>query len=126
MSKKIVIVEDEVFLSEMYKMKFSAEGYDVYTAANGEEALKVVNEVMPDILLLDLVMPKMDGYEVLKKLRADKKTSKLKIYVLSNLGQTGEVDKGFQEGADGYFVKSSMTPTQLADEVEKILTPKQL
>lgn len=124
MSKKIVIVEDEVFLSEMYKMKFSAEGYDVYTAANGEEALKVVSEVMPDILLLDLVMPKMDGYEVLKKLRADEKTSKLKIYVLSNLGQTGEVDKGLEEGADGYFVKSSMTPTQLADEVAKILGQK--
>lgn len=121
MPKKIVIIEDEVFLLDMYKIKFQAEGYEVIVATNGEEGLKIVNEVMPDLVLLDLVMPKMDGYEVLRSLRANEKTKDLKIYLLSNLGQSGEIDRGKKEGADGYFVKSSLTPTQLAEEVKKIM-----
>ncbi|NCN25128.1 response regulator [Candidatus Falkowbacteria bacterium CG10_big_fil_rev_8_21_14_0_10_37_14] len=121
MAIKIVLVEDEQFLLEMYKMKFTADGYEVYTASNGVEALKVIAESKPDIVLLDLVMPKMDGYETLKHLRADAATAKLKVYLLSNLGQTGEIDRGVKEGANGYFVKSSMTPSQLSAEVKKVL-----
>lgn len=121
MAKKIAIVEDETFLLDMYKIKFQSEGYEVITAANGEEGLKQVTETMPDLVLLDLVMPKMDGYEVLRALRANEKTKNLKIYLLSNLGQSGEIDRGKKEGADGYFVKSSLTPTQLAEEIKKIL-----
>ena len=121
MAKKLVIIEDEIFLLDMYKMKFEAEGYEVITADNGEEGLRKTVEEMPDLVLLDLVMPKMDGYEVLKALRAGEKTKHLKIYLLSNLGQSGEIDRGKKEGADGYFVKSSLTPSQLAEEVRKIL-----
>ncbi|MEI6378845.1 MAG: response regulator [Candidatus Falkowbacteria bacterium] len=121
MAKKLVIVEDEEFLLDMYKLKFEAEGYQVSTANNGEDGLKTALEVVPDLVLLDLVMPKMDGYEVLRSLRANEKTAHIKIYLLSNLGQSGEIDRGKKEGADGYFVKSSLTPTQLAEEVRKIL-----
>lgn len=121
MPKKLVIVEDEKFLQEMYKMKFEADGYEVHTASDGEEALRVIPEVMPDLVLLDLVMPKIDGYGVLSSLRQNEKTKALKIFVLSNLGQTGEIDRGVKEGADGYFVKSNLTPSQLAAEVKKIV-----
>ena len=121
MPKKIVIVEDEKFLQEMYKIKFEAEGYQIWTASDGVEALKVIADASPDLVLLDLVMPKLDGYSVLAALRKDEKTKDLKVYVLSNLGQTGEIDRGVKEGANGYFVKSNLTPTQLANEVKKII-----
>ncbi len=121
MSKKICIIEDEPALLEMYKVKFEAEGYDVYVAADGIDGLKVIKEKMPDLVLLDLVMPKMNGFKVLDELRSDPKTKDLLIYVFSNLGQSDEIDQGLKEGADGYFVKSNLTPTELARKVKIIL-----
>ena len=120
MAKKICIVEDDQSIQEMYKIKFMAEGYEVSTANNGEEGLATIKEAKPDLVLLDLVMPKMDGFEVLKRLQADESGKKPIVYVLSNLGQSSEIEKGINEGADGYFVKSNMTPTQLAEEVKRI------
>lgn len=120
--KKICIVEDEAALLEMYKLKFVAEGYQVTTASNGQEGLAVIKESMPDLVLLDLMMPRMDGFQVLQALRADQQTVKLVVYIFSNLGQGSEIEKGMAEGANGYFVKSSLTPSQLAAEVKKILS----
>lgn len=119
--KKICIIEDEVALAEMYKIKFSKEGYDVKVATNGVEGLKLIKEAKPDLVLLDLVMPRMDGFTVLKELRADPATAKLTVYVFSNLGQSTEVEQGLKEGANGYFIKSSLTPSQLVEKVKAIL-----
>jgi DNA-binding response OmpR family regulator len=119
--KKICIVEDESSLLEMYKLKFETEGYQVITASDGQAGLAAIKESQPDLVLLDLVMPRMDGYQVLQALRADPKTSKLVVYIFSNLGQGSEIEKGMAEGASGYFVKSSLTPSELALEVKKIL-----
>lgn len=121
MAKKICIVEDEPALLEMYKLKFSSEGYQVVTASNGEEGLKTIKKEKPDLVLLDLVMPRMDGYQVLAELRKDPDTVKTVVYIFSNLGQSSEVERGIAEGANGYFVKSNLTPSQLAEEVKKIL-----
>jgi len=121
MAKKICIVEDEPALLEMYNMKFTAEGYQVLTANNGEDGLKMIQKSNPDLVLLDLVMPRMDGYQVLAALRKNSETLKTKVYIFSNLGQSSEVERGIAEGADGYFVKSNLTPSQLAVEVGKIL-----
>lgn len=121
MAKKICIVEDEPSLLEMYQMKFTADGYQVVTASDGEAGLKVIKEEKPDLVLLDLVMPRMDGYQVLGALRKDPATAKTVVYIFSNLGQSSEVERGIAEGANGYFVKSNLTPSQLAEEVKKIL-----
>jgi len=121
MSKTICIVEDEPALLEMYRIKFTAEGYEVVTASNGEDGLKLIKKSQPDLVLLDLVMPRMDGYQVLAALRQDPVTVKTVVYIFSNLGQSSEVERGIAEGANGYFVKSNLTPSQLAAEVKKIL-----
>jgi DNA-binding response OmpR family regulator len=121
MSKKILIIEDEQYLADMYKMKFEHEGYEVELAYDGESGIELAKKVKPDLVLLDLVLPKMDGYAVLRALRADEKTKDLKIYVLSNLGQEEEIEEGFKNGANGYLIKANVTPAQLVESVEKIL-----
>jgi CheY-like chemotaxis protein len=119
---KIAIVEDEEFLLEMYKMKFKDSGYEVITAMNGEEAVRKIKDLGPDFILLDIVMPDMDGYEVLRHVKADKKTAQIPVLIFSNLGQKEEVKKGMELGANDYVVKSNLTPTQLLDKVEKMLS----
>ena len=121
MSKKILIVEDELFIAEMYKIKFESYGYEVATAHDGEEGIKVANKFMPDLVLLDLMMPRKDGYHTLKDLREAEKTKNLKVFILSNLGQKEEIDKGIEMGADGFFVKAHLTPTQLLEKVNEII-----
>lgn len=119
-TKKILIIEDEEFLSEMYKMKFMQEGYRVFVADNGLEGIELAKKEKPDLILLDLVLPNMDGYKVLKELKGKEETKNIKIYILSNLGQNGEINKGFTGGADGYLVKANLTPSQLAENVGRI------
>ena len=106
----------------MYKIKFEQEGYDVFVAPDGIKGLEAAQKEKPDIILLDLVMPKVDGYQVLQALKGNPDTRNIKVYVLSNLVQDTEVNKAFALDADGYLVKASMTPSQLADNVKKILS----
>jgi two-component system, response regulator len=120
MSKKILIIEDEKFSSEMYKIKFQQEGYEVATAGDGMEGYKLAQKFEPDLIFLDLVMPGMDGYQALDKLKSNEKTKGIKVYILSNLGQNEEIDRGIRGGADGYLVKANLTPTQLVKNVGKI------
>jgi CheY-like chemotaxis protein len=109
----------------MYKMKFESAGHQVILAPDGQEGLNAARLEMPDLVLLDMVMPKMTGLQVLEQLRADPETKNLKIYVLSNLGQTGEISQGMKEGANGYLIKSNLTPTQLLEMVENVLKNKE-
>jgi len=108
--KKVLIIEDEEFILDMYKIKFEQSGYSVEIAYNGEEGLEKIKILKPDIVLLDLMMPKMDGYQVLEKVRADDDIKNTKIHILSNFGQDDEIKKSMAQGADGYLVKSSITP----------------
>ena len=121
MSKKILIVEDEAFIAEMYKIKFESDGYEVATAHDGEDGIKVANKFMPELVLLDLMMPHKDGYQTLKELRDGEKTRFMKIFILSNLGQKEEIEKGMKLGADGFFVKAHLTPTQLLEKIKEII-----
>ena len=120
MKKKILIVEDEEYLADMYKMKFEHEGYDVKVAEDGETGIELAKSEQPDLVLLDIVLPKMNGFQVMHALREDPKTKKLKVYYLSNLGQDEEIEQGMREGADGYLIKTDVTPAQLVECVEKI------
>jgi DNA-binding response OmpR family regulator len=119
--RKILIVEDEPFLTEMYKVKFEAIGYEVLTADNGERGLAAMRQHKPDIVLLDIIMPVMDGYTVLKAVRQDPDLKHQLIVIFSNLGQEEEVTKGLQLGADDYLVKSNLTPSELLQKVEAVL-----
>lgn len=121
MSKKILLIEDEQILVELYKMKFEHEGLDLIVAMDGDEGLKMAKKEKPDLILLDIVMPGMNGYQVLEALKADETTKNIGVYILSNLGQTEEIDRGLELGADGYLIKSDITPGQLVDSVRKIL-----
>ncbi|MEA3449450.1 MAG: response regulator [Patescibacteria group bacterium] len=121
MKKTILIIEDDEYLAELYRFKFSQGPYTILEARNGRDGADIAKKEKPDLILLDIVMPVLDGYETLKLLREDKETKNLKIYILSNLGQADEIQHAINDGADGYFIKANMTPNQLLNEVDEIL-----
>lgn len=120
----ILIIEDEPFLLEMYKKKFLEEGYRVITATNGDPGIELAKKTSPDLILLDIVMPDKDGYEVLKDLKHNTATSQIPILVFSNLGQKEEIEKGLALGADDYVVKTSLTPKELVKKVKEFISKK--
>jgi DNA-binding response OmpR family regulator len=118
----ILIVDDDKFLSEMYSIKFTERGFTVETADGGPNALvKIDAGLNPDICLVDIVMPEMDGFELIQRIRDRKLEGKHVVIVLSNLGQKEDVEKGLALGADGYIVKASATPTEVVDKVLEIV-----
>jgi len=120
--KKILIVEDDSFVMDIYQTKLGQSGYDVVGADNGLEALKKVKEEGPfDLMLLDIVMPYMDGLEILKKIKSDEKNKNLPIILLTNLSQKEEVDKGLELGAKDYLIKSHFTPSEVLEKIEGYL-----
>lgn len=119
---KVLIVDDDKFLLDMYAIKFSEQQYAVTTALNGTDALAKLSskEVEPDIILLDIVMPGTDGFEVLRQIKEKKLAPQSAVIVLSNLGQKEDIDKGIALGAQGYIVKASATPTEVVAKVKEI------
>lgn len=105
----------------MYRLYFERAGYEVLKAGNGRECIDFVKKEKPNIILLDILMPKLDGWEVLKQLKTDPETKQVPILVFSNLGQTQEIQKGLDLGADDYVIKSNMTPKELLEKVEKMI-----
>lgn len=115
---KILLVDDEEAILKMYG---SALGEDVVTAKDGTDAIKKAESESPDLILLDIIMPKENGLDVLKKLKSNDKTKDIPIIVLTNLPQEASAEKAKALGANGYFVKAEYEPTMLADEVKKLL-----
>lgn len=120
-NKKILVVEDEHMLAEMYATKFTMEGFSVVKAFDGEEGLKEAKSGHPDIILLDIIMPKLDGFTVLKEIRKDAGLKRTPVLMLTNLGQDDDVKKGKELGADDYFVKSNHTPADVVEKVKSML-----
>ena len=118
---KVLIVEDDTFLAGIYANKFEKEGFAVSLAADGELGLKLVKKEMPDIVLLDILLPKLDGFEVLEKLKADPALRAIPIVLLTNLGQKEDVDKGLKLGAADYLIKAHFMPAETVDKVKKVL-----
>lgn len=118
----IMIVEDDSFVMDIYKTKLSQEGFSVIEAENGVEALKKLKNEKPDILLLDIVMPYMDGLEVLKKIKENEDTKNIPVVLLTNLSQKEEVDKGMELGAMDYLIKSHFTPSEVLEKIKSCLT----
>jgi len=119
--KNILLVEDDPFLTDIYITKLKEEGFSVVVATDGEDCLRKVKEGKSDLLLLDIVLPSIDGWEILRKIKKDDKLNNLKVVILSNLGQKGEVEKGLKLGALKYLIKAHYTPSEVIDEIKKIL-----
>ncbi len=119
--KKILLVEDDKFLSEMYATKLTASGFDVEVSFDGQDALTKIKEKKPDLILLDIVLPKMDGFELLQLLRKDDSTKEISVIILTNLGQKEEVEKGLKLGANDYIIKAHFTPTEVVAKAKKLL-----
>lgn len=118
---KVLIVEDDRYISKMYQLKLSLDGMDVQVADNGRSGIEKAQEFIPDIILLDILMPEMDGYEVLDSLKSEDKTKNIPVLILSNLGQEDHIQKGIELGASGYIVKSQYTPSKVLEKIKKTL-----
>ena len=116
---KIIIVEDDPMISEIYQKKFADSGYEVLTADSGEKAVSLNKTEKIDIMLLDLIMPKMDGFEVLQNVRGGEYNPEMKIFVFSNLSQKEDQDKAMKLGADGFIIKADYTPSDLVKEISR-------
>ena len=117
--KKILIVEDDSFLKNLESSKFTHEGFDVTSATTKNEVEKVLEAGNPDLILLDLMLPDIDGFELLRRFKSDEKTSKIPVIVFSNLADESEMKRAMDEGATDFMVKSNFT---LSDLVEKMKT----
>jgi len=118
---KILIVEDDNFLLNMYADKFKAENFEVFVADNGASGLKLTKEKMPDIILLDIMFPKMSGFEVLEKLKIDSKVKNIPVILLTNLSQKEEVKKGLDLGARDFLIKAHFMPNEVVDKVKEVI-----
>ena len=119
--KTILVVDDEESVREIYRHEFTASGYRVVTAVDGEDGLLKAGEAHPDIILLDIMLPKMSGIDVLRALKENELTKKITVLLLTNLGEETIIKEGFELGADGYLLKVSYTPAQVVEEVRKVL-----
>jgi len=123
-SAKILIVEDDRYISKMYQLKLSLDGFEVQVAENGRLGIEKVKEFRPDIVLTDILMPEMDGFEVIKAIKADTELSATPILIMSNLGQEDHIQRGLGLGALGYIVKSQYTPSKVVDKIKEVLAGK--
>lgn len=119
--KSILLIEDDSFLIDIYTAKLKDAGFLTEVAADGENGLKKLKDKKFDCLLLDIVLPQIDGWRVLRELKNNEKTKNLKIIILSNLGQKEEVEKGMKMGASKYLIKSRYTPNEVVEEIKKVL-----
>ncbi|MBI2578059.1 MAG: response regulator [Candidatus Wildermuthbacteria bacterium] len=118
---RIVVVEDDKFLRELIVQKLTKEGYDVTEAVDGEIGVQKIKEEHPDLVLLDLILPGIDGFEVLKQVKENPDTAKVPIIILSNLGQQEDVERGLKLGAVDYLIKAHFTPGEIVEKIRTIV-----
>ena len=119
--KKILLVEDDPFLIDIYKDKLEESGYAVETVEDGDQVLNKITEARPDLVLLDIILPNVDGWEILRTIRNKPDTKDLKVIILSNLGQKEEVEKGVDLGATKYLIKAHFTPSEVVEKVRALI-----
>lgn len=124
MEENILIIEDDKFLRELMSKKLISEGFKIDEAIDGEEGLKKLQEIKPDLILLDLILPGLDGFEVLQRIKDDPGTASIPVLILSNLGQKDEIEKGLSLGAIDFLVKAHFTPEEIVQKIKQILEKK--
>lgn len=117
----ILLAEDDELISQMYTTKLTHDGFRVMTAKDGEETLERAGTAGIDIMLLDIIMPKIDGFGVLEKLKKNEKTKNIPVIMLTNLGQDEDIEKGKALGAYDYLIKANLTPQQVSDKIKSVL-----
>lgn len=122
---KVLIVEDDQFLSKMYAKKFQIAGYEVALAGDGVEGLSKMRMFKPDLVLMDIMMPKLNGLDAISQAKADQMIKAIPIIVLTNLSNTDDATEAVKRGAIGYLVKSDYTPSQVVDKVKEQLSSTQ-
>ncbi|MBI3305341.1 response regulator [Candidatus Parcubacteria bacterium] len=121
MSAKILIVDDDSMIRDIYLRKFRESGFVVTVVADGPTAIQKIEEDPPDVVLLDLVMPQMDGFEVMREVAKRKLIKMPKLVLLTNLGQKEEIEKGLALGAQDYIIKAHLTPSEVVERVRTVL-----
>jgi len=119
MKKKILLIEDEEIMINVLKKKLVQEGYDVMVARDGVEGLERMREIKPALVLLDIIMPKMGGFEVMEEMRKDKKLKRIPIIIVSNSGQPVELGRAKELGARDWLIKTEFDPQEVIDKVRK-------
>ncbi len=117
--KTVLIIEDEKMIREILKKKIEGEGYRVETAEDGEEGVAKIKEVLPDLILLDIVMPKMDGFTVLEEMKKDENIINIPVIIVSNSGQPVEIDKVKSYGVKEWVVKTEFDPTEVVNKINE-------
>lgn len=120
MTKKILIIEDDKFLRELIVRKLIEEGFRTLEADDGEEGLKKIKEEKPDLVLLDLILPGIDGFEVLSKMKEESTLSSIPVIILSNLGQREKIEKGLKLGVIDYLIKAFFTPDEIIEKIKNV------
>jgi len=119
--KGVLVVEDDKFLRDLFVRKLTAVGLTVEHAAEGKEAFAILEKWKPDIILLDLLLPDMDGFEILARLKKDEKFADIPVMILSNLGQQSDIDRAMNLGAHGFMVKANFNLEEIAARVQEVL-----
>ncbi len=122
--KKVLIVEDDQILVKMYRRKFLAREFEVDIARDGEEGITKMQTFQPDIVLMDIMMPKLSGLDALDRIKQDPSISHIPVIILTNLSTTDDAQAAFKKGAVNYFVKSNFTPTEIVEKVNETLQNK--
>jgi CheY-like chemotaxis protein len=121
MMKKILLIEDDKFLRELMVKKLLTMDYDVTSAVDGESGLSMIKEVKPDVVLLDLILPGINGFEVLEKAKQDPEIADIPVIILSNLGQKEDIERGQKLGAADFMIKAHFTPQEVVNKIKTIL-----
>lgn len=116
---KILVAEDDKFLLKIYQTKLAKEGYEIVSATDGEEAVQSIKIEKPNLVILDLVMPKKNGFEVLEEIKADPELKDIPVIVLSNLGQESDVERVMQAGAVDYLIKANFSIEEVMEKIKK-------
>jgi DNA-binding response OmpR family regulator len=124
MASKILVVEDDKFLRELISRKLAKEGFEIAEAIDGEEGIQKAAEFLPDIILLDLILPGIDGFGCLEKIKENTQTMHIPVVILSNLGQKDEVERGLKLGAVDFLIKAHFTPEEIVEKIRLILAKK--
>ncbi len=123
-SKKVLIIEDDKFLAKMLARILESHDYEVMFAVNGKEGLMKASQGEANLILLDIMLPDMDGFDLLETIKKDKKTQKIPVIILSNLGQPEDIQQGKALGVKDYLVKSDLSLDEVVEKVRKYLPPK--
>jgi DNA-binding response OmpR family regulator len=118
---KILFIEDDPLINKIYSTRLKTDGYEVFTAENGEEGLKMAEDNNPDIIILDIMMPRVDGFAVLEKLRNDERFKLKPIIMYSNLNNEDEIKRAKQMGVTEFVIKANLSPTQMVTKIKQYI-----